>query len=118
MLAILTFFIGIGVCYSAYKRGVMTELLDRFRLDDSEETIEEEQDIEPAPEPKVIYSKDRRVTIFPKQKKGRGAKYYPEETKRLVCDLVTYKDGVLVCHLKDSMLEEEFNIKDIESFII
>lgn len=109
MILIIVVSITVGFIIAQFEP--LTRLLNKFRYDKG-------QDIEPAPESTIVYSTDRHVTIFPKQKKGRSAKYYPEETKKFICDLVTYKDGVLMCHLKDSMLEEEFNIKDIDEFII
>ena len=111
MIVVYLFFMVIG--FSISHSGVFDSFLDRFRFYDEEDDYEEEE--EPAP---VVIASRRRITIFPKQKKGKAGKYYHDGPRRFECDMVTYKEGVLVCHIKDSLLEEEFNIKDIDEFII
>lgn len=93
----------------------MARIIDIFRFDSSERGT-------PAPEPepvvKVVHDKDVKVTIYPKQKKGRGARYYPEETKRMSCNRVVLERGKVNCLMSDCILDEDFDLKDIETMII
>ena len=98
------------------------------------------------PQPQVMEKqvyRPRKVTIWKKQKRGDKNKikvisewqynkngnlvkvpisnkqrYMEDNAIRLDCDMVSFKDGMLYCTLKDDIGEEVFDIKDIEEFII